>query len=78
MGHGASFVRPLLWAIAIRPFFSLSVYEKRKDVQASVHPLPPIHRSAKPGNHSVKNLDITFMAANAVGIILYLVLASRG
>ncbi len=27
---------------------------------------------------SVKSLDITFMAANAVGIVLYLVLASRG
>ncbi len=26
----------------------------------------------------MKSLDITFMAANAVGIVLYLVLASRG
>jgi hypothetical protein len=26
----------------------------------------------------VKSLDITFMAANAVGIVLYFVLASRG
>lgn len=26
----------------------------------------------------MKSLDITFMAANAVGILLYLVLASRG
>jgi uncharacterized membrane protein (DUF4010 family) len=26
----------------------------------------------------VKSLDITFIAANAVGIVLYLVLASRG
>jgi hypothetical protein len=29
-------------------------------------------------SRSVKSLDITFMAANAVGIVLYLVLASRG
>jgi hypothetical protein len=26
----------------------------------------------------VKSLDVTFMAANAVGIVLYLLLASRG
>jgi hypothetical protein len=32
----------------------------------------------RPGGRSVKSLDITFMAANAVGIVLYLVLASRG
>ena len=32
----------------------------------------------RPAGSSVKSLDITFMAANAVGIILYLVLASRG
>jgi hypothetical protein len=32
----------------------------------------------RPAGSSVKSLDITFMAANAVGIVLYLVLASRG
>jgi hypothetical protein len=37
--------------------------------------LTPIDRST---GRAVKSLDITFMAANAVGIVLYLVLASRG
>ena len=32
----------------------------------------------RPAGSSVKSLDIMFMAANAVGIVLYLVLASRG
>ena len=32
----------------------------------------------RPVGNSVKPLDITFMAANAVGIALYLALASRG
>jgi hypothetical protein len=32
----------------------------------------------RPAASPVKLLDITFMAANAVGIVLYLVLASRG
>ena len=32
----------------------------------------------RPAGSSVKSLDITFMAANAVGIVVYLVLASRG
>ena len=32
----------------------------------------------RPVGSSVKPLDITFMAANAVGIVIYLVLASRG
>jgi len=32
----------------------------------------------RPAGSSVKSLDITFMVANAVGIVLYLVLASRG
>ena len=32
----------------------------------------------RPAGSSVKSLDITFMAANAVGIVLYLVVASRG
>jgi hypothetical protein len=32
----------------------------------------------RPAASPVKFLDITFMAANAVGIVLYLVLASRG
>jgi hypothetical protein len=32
----------------------------------------------RPAGSSVKSLDITFTAANAVGIVLYLVLASRG
>jgi hypothetical protein len=32
----------------------------------------------RPAGSPVKSLDITFMAANAVGIVLYLVLASRG
>lgn len=36
---------------------------------------PSINR---PVGSSVKSLDITFMVANAVGIVLYLVLASRG
>ena len=31
-----------------------------------------------PAGNSVKSLDAKYMAANAVGIILYLVLASRG
>src|SRR5580658_10119181 len=37
--------------------------------------LTPIDRST---GRAVKSLDITFMACNAVGIVLYLVLASRG
>jgi hypothetical protein len=37
--------------------------------------ITPVDRTA--GN-SVKSLDVTFMAANAVGIVLYLLLASRG
>ena len=32
----------------------------------------------RPAGCSAKSLDITFMATNAVGIVLYLVLASRG
>jgi hypothetical protein len=32
----------------------------------------------RPAGSPVKSLDITFMAANAVGIVLYLRLASRG
>ena len=32
----------------------------------------------RPAGSSLKSLDITFMAANAVGIVLYLLLASRG
>jgi hypothetical protein len=32
----------------------------------------------RPPGSSVKSLDITFVAANAVGIVLYLLLASRG
>jgi hypothetical protein len=36
---------------------------------------PPVDR---PTGISAKSLDITFMAANAVGTVLYLVLASRG
>jgi|SRR5579872_3172664 len=32
----------------------------------------------RPASGSVKSLDITFMVANAVGIVLYLRLASRG
>jgi hypothetical protein len=32
----------------------------------------------RPSGSSLKSLDITFMAANAVGIVLYLRLASRG
>lgn len=32
----------------------------------------------RPVGSSVKSLDITFILANAVGIVLYLVLASRG
>ncbi len=32
----------------------------------------------RPAGSSVKFLDITFMAANAVGVVLYLVLASHG
>src|SRR5580704_6657985 len=35
----------------------------------------PVNRQA---GSSAKYLDITFMAANAVGIVLYLLLASRG
>jgi hypothetical protein len=37
--------------------------------------ITPIDR---PAGGSVKPLDITFMAANVAGIVLYLVLASRG
>jgi hypothetical protein len=37
--------------------------------------ITPIDR---PAGSSVKSLDITFMAANAIGIVVYLVLASRG
>jgi uncharacterized membrane protein (DUF4010 family) len=32
----------------------------------------------RPAASQVKFLDITFMAANAVGVVLYIVLASRG
>ena len=32
----------------------------------------------RPAGSSVKSLDVTFMVANAVGIVLYLLLASRG
>ena len=37
--------------------------------------ITPVNR---PAGSAVKSLDITFMAANAVGIVLYLVLACRG
>jgi len=35
-------------------------------------------RVDRPAGSSVKSLDITFTAANAAGMVLYLVLASRG
>ena len=42
------------------------------DILMSSTPVDP------PAGLPVKSLDITFMAANAVGIVLYLLLASRG
>ncbi len=37
--------------------------------------ITPVNHSA---NNALKSLDTAFIAANAVGIVLYLVLASRG
>jgi len=40
--------------------------------------MPSVNLLDRSGHNSLKFLDITFMAANAVGIAFYLVLASRG
>jgi len=50
----------------------LSGYSKGDILMSSMNPLD------RQAASSVKSLDIAFMAANAVGVVLYLRLASRG
>jgi hypothetical protein len=57
--------------VAVQKLGLLSGFWKG-DILMSITPVD------RPAGSSVKSLDITFMAANAVGIVVYLVLASRG